>query len=252
MKISIVTPVFNGDKYIRETIQSIENQTYSNYEHIIIDGASTDNTLNIIKEHSKIKWISEKDNGQSDALNKGFSFSKGEILAWQNADDLYCIDTFKTVVDFFTANPEVDIAYGFYQLIDSQGKKICNVHPIEWNKWKFIHGRFCPVQPTVFWRRIAYERVGLLDTSLHYCMDVDFYSRCIRENLVFKRIPHLLGKFRIHDLSKTQNKKNEESVKNEYKHVLNKNFGFTLIDRLYFDLFQFRSKIAKDIKLNFL
>jgi glycosyltransferase involved in cell wall biosynthesis len=89
MLISIVTPVYNGEKYIRETIESIANQSYKQFEHIIIDALSKDKTLEIIKEYKHIKYLSEKDNGQSDAINKGFKMAKGEILAWQNADDTW-------------------------------------------------------------------------------------------------------------------------------------------------------------------
>ncbi len=104
-KISIVTPVFNGEKYIEECILSIMNQKYSNYEHIIVDGGSSDNTLNIIKKYEgqyPMKWISEKDNGMYDAICKGFSMATGDIFAWLNADDTYLPWTFQAVNEAMT------------------------------------------------------------------------------------------------------------------------------------------------------
>src|SRR4051812_24806692 len=97
LKISIVTPTYNSALYIRETMESIHSQSYKNFEHIVMDGLSKDNTVAIVEEYPNAKVISEKDSGQSDALNKGFKLVTGDILAWQNADDLYCPNAFQTV-----------------------------------------------------------------------------------------------------------------------------------------------------------
>jgi len=252
MKISVVTPVYNGEKYIRETIESIKGQSYNNYEHIIIDALSTDNTINIIKEYPHVLYLSEKDHGQSDAINKGFRLAKGDILAWQNADDLYFPNTFDTIVEFFNNHSEVDIVYGYYQLIDQDRKWICDVYPIKWSGWLFSHGRFCPPQPTIFWRRRVYEKVGLLNDSLNYCMDVDFYSRAVKNNFVFERIPKMIGQFRIHVDSKTQNRDNEKKVFEEYKKVLADNFNYNLFDIFLYKMFQARAKVTKVVKQKWL
>lgn len=252
MKISIITPVYNCEKYIRETIESIANQNYKNFEHIVIDAASNDNTLEIIKEYNHIKYLSEKDNGQSEAINKGFRIAQGDILAWQNADDIYFPDTFETVINFFIKNPEVDIVYGYYQLIGSASEWICDVFPIQWNRWMFVHGRFCPPQPTVFWRRRVFKAIEELDEKLHYCMDVDFYSRAVNKEFKFERIPKMIGKFRIHNQSKTQNKNNEKKVYEEYKNVLSTRFNYTFIDSLVFEFFKIRAMLSKNIKQKWL
>lgn len=252
MKISIITPTFNSARYIKETIDSIQQQSYTNFEHIIVDGDSKDDTMEIIRSYQGIQFLSERDTGQSNAINKGLRMATGDILAWQNADDLYSKDTFKIVVDYFNDNPSVDIVYGNYQLIDSESKWICNVYPIEWNKWMFSHGRFCPLQPTVFWRKKVSDQVGLLNESLHYCMDVDFFSRIVNEGFTFSRISEILGQFRVHTLSKTQNKLNESKVAREYKDVLAANFDFKFIDNVAFTFFQWRSRFAKTIKQKFL
>lgn len=252
MKISIVTPVYNGSKYIRQTIESIQAQWYRHYEHIVIDGLSQDNTVAVVEEYPSVKCISEKDAGQSNALNKGFQLCTGEILAWQNGDDVYLPDTFERVAAFFQDNPTVDVVYGDYQLIDEEDKWVCNVRPVDWNTWLFAHGRFCPVQPTVFWRRRVYEHVGLLDENLHYCMDVDFYSRAVRSGFSFQRIPEFLGKFRIHQESKTQNKKNSQQLYQEYQQVLSCHFSYNWYDYITFYLFQLRARAASGAKQNWL
>lgn len=248
MKISIITPTYNSEAYIKQTLDSIHHQTYKNFEHVVIDGLSTDRTLEIVKAYDNITVISEKDSGQSDAINKGFSLINGDIFAWQNGDDLYTPDTFQTVVDYFISHPDVDLVYGFYQLIDDKDNWICDVHPVDWNKWLFTHGRFCPVQPTVFWRSRVSKAVGLLDESLYFCMDVDFYARALKQGFTFGRIPKVLGKFRVHQDSKTQNSSNRKKHYIEYKKVLANHFDFNTLDFLFFNVFQQRARLASIVK----
>jgi glycosyltransferase involved in cell wall biosynthesis len=251
MKFSIITPAFNSGKYIESTIRSVVNQGYGDFEHIVMDGGSKDGTIEILKRYPHLNWISEKDSGQSDAINKGFSKSTGEILAWQNADDLYLPGAFEKVAQCFRENPEVDLVYGDYQLISMDGSWICDVHPIDWSLWKFAHGRFVPLQPTAFWRRRVYERLGDLRTDLHYCMDVDFFSRAAR-SFTFKRIPAILGQFRVHDESKTQNRENHQKVLAEHRKVLANHFRYNVLDHLLFDFFRIRSEITVRLKKKWL
>lgn len=248
MKISIITPSFNSSLYIRETIEDIQRQTYTDYEHIIVDAVSNDGTLDIFKQYPEIKWISEKDSGQSDAINKGFAMSTGDILAWQNADDLYFPNTFELVTRFFQENPQVDIVYGDYQLIDQYGDWVCDVKPPEWNEWLFAHGRFVPMQPTVFWRKHVYEEIGDLDESLHYCMDVDYFARTAKQNFTFAKIPSMLGKFRVHTDSKTQSGINEQKIHAEHKKVLSRTYNYSKLDELIFNLYYSRAKIGRMFK----
>ena len=126
-------PLLILENYIKETLDSILNQKYNNLETIVIDGLSEDYTLSILKQTKNIKFISEKDSGQSEALNKGFSICSGDILAWQNADDLYLKNTFKIIDDFFTKNKDIDFVYGRYSLIDSKSNIICSVNPPKWS-----------------------------------------------------------------------------------------------------------------------
>ncbi|PWR76195.1 glycosyltransferase family 2 protein [Methanospirillum stamsii] len=181
--VSIITPSYNQGRFIRQTIESVLNQKYPNIEYIIIDGGSSDNTLEIIKEYeSKIKWISEKDNGQSDAINKGFSMANGEIIAWLNSDDIYLEDAIQKAVDFFTVYPDYGLVYGEGYLIDENG----NNHgrfpcTQEFDEWTLVHKSDYIMQPTTFFKKEAFFRVGKLDTNLHWCMDWDLWiklSKC--------------------------------------------------------------------------
>jgi glycosyltransferase involved in cell wall biosynthesis len=256
MKFSIVMPVFNGAAFIEAALYSILLQDYPAIEIIVVDGQSTDGTVALVEklmlQYPSIRLISEKDQGQSDALNKGFRLATGDILAWHNADDLYCLDTFQTVSQAFAQKPAIDLVYGNYQLIKNDGEVICNVYPIQWNEWLFKHGRFCPVQPTVFWRRQLYERVGELNLDLYYCMDVDFYARAVVSGAKFYRIPALLGKFRVHQQSKTQDKSNETELFEEYHAVLSKNFNYQWYNTIMLNFFQLRAKLARKIKTEWL
>jgi glycosyltransferase involved in cell wall biosynthesis len=247
VKFSIITPSYNSGKFIEATLKSIVAQAGEEVEHIVMDGGSKDDTAVIMARYPHIRFFSEKDKGQSDALNKGFAKCTGEILAWQNADDLYAPGAFGIVSKFFTENPDVDLVYGDYQLIREDGSVLNHVHPIEWSQWFFSHGRFVPLQPTVFWRRKVYETLGDLDLSLHYCMDVDFFCRASKR-FKFKKIPAMLGQFRIHQDSKTQNRDNDRKVRAEYHNVLAKHFDYGAWDHIIFKAFELRSAIARIVK----
>ncbi len=110
--ISVITPSYNAADYIEEAIESVLNQSYKFYEHIIVDGGSTDGTLDILKKYPHLKWISEPDNGQSDAMNKGFTYSKGDIIVYLNADDYFDPDAFLAVINSFNEERNTDIVVG--------------------------------------------------------------------------------------------------------------------------------------------
>ncbi len=247
MKFSIITPSYNSEKYISDTIESIENQSIQDVEHIVVDGASDDDTINIVNKYQGITLISEPDNGQSDAINKGLKKASGDIVAWQNADDIYLPHCFERVADFFEENSDVKMVYGYYQRIDPQVKKLADVHPPSYKKWKFKYGRFYPVQPSVFFRKEVFEELGYLDESLHYCMDIDLYCRIVGRYKI-GRIPHMLGAFRVHDESKTQNKENYAQVKEELFKVLNRYYTYSSIGKMLFEIFQARAKIGAYLK----
>lgn len=176
--VSIITPSFNKGPYIEETIMSIRNQTYQNIEHIVFDGASTDETISILKKYNKnLKWISEPDKGQSDAINKGWRIAKGDIIAYLNADDTYLTDAVESAVAFFEKNPDVYMLYGDGVITDEYGK---NPRVIQSGTVSLKNLVFCQntiFQPSVFLRREVFTIVGDVDVDLHLAMDFDYWLR---------------------------------------------------------------------------
>lgn len=203
-KVSIITPSYNQGQFIEETIKSILTQNYPNIEYIVFDGGSTDNTLEILKKHSDFItfWKSERDNGQSDAINKGFRLSTGEIIAWLNSDDMYCPGTIKKVVEFFQDNPDISIVYGdFLNLYEQDPAQNHIVHSGEFSFKKLITRDFIG-QPTTFFRREALFDVGLLDETLQNSLDYDLFLK-LGLKYRFGYIPEVLAIYRWHGESKS-------------------------------------------------
>lgn len=180
-KISIVTASYNQGRFLEETIQSVLSQNYPNLEYIIIDGGSTDNSVKIIKKYEKFLgyWISEKDRGQSHAINKGLKKARGDILAYCNSDDVYLPGCFRSVVQYFHENPQTEFVYGDAYIINENGKIIDIKKEIA-----FDYKMACCIgfglivfDPSSFMRRIVLDKVSYLDESLHYIMDGDYFFR---------------------------------------------------------------------------
>jgi len=185
MKISIITTNYNTDKYLEKTIKSILNQKGNfRLEYIIIDGGSTDSSLDIIKKYKdRIRYISEKDKGQSNGINKGLRMATGDIVAFLNADDIYLDNTLDTVVRYFKDNPECMWLTGYCKIIDENGKQI-KKYITDYKNRKLRRFSFeqllvedCISQPATFWRRKLLDEVGYIDESLHYSMDQDLWAR---------------------------------------------------------------------------
>jgi glycosyltransferase involved in cell wall biosynthesis len=208
--ISVVTPSFNQARFIGEALASVQLQSYNNYEHLVIDGVSTDGTVDILrglnggKEHATISWISERDSGQSEALNKGFRQTKGEIVGWLNSDDRYRAGCFEHIVNIFDNNPKVDIVYGDYLIVDELGKTLQSRREIEFDAFVLLYHRvlYIPTTATFFRRRI-FEEDNWLDEKLKYAMDLEFFIRLSARGYCFKHIPQILADFRLQPNSKT-------------------------------------------------
>ncbi|MDI6701322.1 MAG: glycosyltransferase family 2 protein [bacterium] len=204
-KISIVAPSFNQGRFLEETIQSIINQNYPNLEYFIVDGGSTDNSLEIIKKYeNKIDWwISEPDKGQSDAINKGFQKAKGDWLCWVNSDDILLPDALEKVAKVFNKNPDVDIITGNVIYINENDfiVRCVRVPRMRWFFYRFGVGYF--TAPVIFFKRELYEKVGGLDINLHYSMDIDLWHKFRLAGAKVYHINEYLGGFRVHISSKT-------------------------------------------------
>jgi glycosyltransferase involved in cell wall biosynthesis len=206
-KISIVTPSYNQAEFLERTILSMLNQNYPNLEYIIIDGKSTDDSTKVIKKYEKFLtfWVSEEDEGQSHAINKGLSRAKGEIVAYLNSDDIYLPGALEKVADFFKNNPKIDIVYGDYYIINEYDEIIKKKKEInfDYTMGCFIGFGLIIGQPATFIKRRVIEKVGYLNENLHFNMDAEYWFRCAQKGIRFKHIRHFLSGFRWHKESKT-------------------------------------------------
>lgn len=202
-KISIITPSFNQGSFLEETILSVHRQTYPNFEHLIIDGGSSDDSVDIIKKHQDkfAFWISEPDKGQADAINKGIQHSTGEILIWINSDDLLEPDALFKAVNCFEKNPSALLIHG-KSILFGNGKKPKIIGELK-NDMNARYLAYIPFpQPSCFFRRSLITASGPLDTSLHYGMDYELVIRAaLSGNLIFCN--EILSRYRLHAESKT-------------------------------------------------
>lgn len=203
-KISIVTPLFNQAEFLERTIQSVLNQGYPNVEYIIIDGGSTDRSVEIIKKYEKYLayWASEPDRGQADAINKGFLKSTGDILAWQNSDDIYLPNAFFAAAEVFRNHPAASLVFGNIKFIDEGDRECGELRFVPFSRRALIYEGTMLANQAAFWRRELFLTAGLLDVSLTFCMDYEFFLRASLYGR-FKLIRRFLGAFRLHRKSKS-------------------------------------------------
>ncbi|NTU78068.1 MAG: glycosyltransferase [Chloroflexales bacterium] len=204
--ISIVTPSYNQASYLEETIRSVLLQGYPNLEYIVMDGGSTDGSVEILQRYAPwlSYWQSCKDGGQSMAIAEGFDRAQGSILAWINSDDRYQPGALARVAQFFSANPRVIFGNGDVHIIDAESRissRLNAVRPVPTITANL--GAHCWAQQGSFWQSDAYRRIGGLDRSLRFCMDRDLFLRLTRSGPA-RRIPGPpLGDFRLHEEAKT-------------------------------------------------
>jgi glycosyltransferase involved in cell wall biosynthesis len=174
--VSVVTPSFNSGRFIERTIRSILLQEHDPIEHIIVDGGSTDGTIEVLKRYPHLRWISEPDQGQSDALNKGFRIARGEIVGWLNADDTYNAGAVSSGLAFLEQRPEVGLVYSHCNIIDEDDRVAYRLSAPAFDMQRELVAHNLP-QPTNFFRKAALAEVGYLNTDLHYVMDWELYLR---------------------------------------------------------------------------
>ena len=225
-KISIITPSLNQGAFIEETILSVLTQQYENLEYIIVDGLSKDQTLTILEKYSeKIKWISEKDTGQTNAINKGLRMATGDIIGYINSDDILLPNAITTVAKTFTENPDAMWATGKSLIINEQGDSIRKLITVYKNMHLRMHNFQSLLvadyisQPATFWRHEVIEQIGYLDEKLHYVMDYEYWLRTYQK---FKPIfinADLAG-FRVHHSSKTTEGSHTQRYLDEEKKII--------------------------------
>jgi len=229
--VSIVTPSYNQGKYIEETLRSVKNQTYDNVEHIVVDGGSTDETLDLLKEYEsqyELRWISEPDGGQSDAVNKGFEMANGEIVGWLNSDDVYFSkQALTTIVEAFDSEPCPDIVYGDDVFLDQTGAVIRARRLYDWDYDRLRYwGRWgwTPASEATFYVREVIE-TDKLKPELTYVPDLEYFLR-LSQQYDFRHVDKIVAGKRKHSKTKSSNR---DRVAVEAREVLSDygvNFGF--------------------------
>ena len=202
--VTVVTPSFNQARFLEETINSVLNQTYPNLQYIIMDGGSSDGSLEIIKKYAArlAHWVSEKDSGQTDAINKGFALAKGEILAWLNSDDTLLPNAIEEAVAYLSEHPETGMVYGDANYIDENSRVRGKFPAAETDLPRLRRGYVHIPQQASFFRRSLWEQVGPLDPKFFFAMDYDLWVR-LAEKTGLKYIPRTWANFRLHADAKT-------------------------------------------------
>lgn len=200
--VSIITPSLNQGAFIERTIQSVLSQDYPAIEYIVIDGGSTDNTLDVLRKYGgRLKWISESDMGQAHAVNKGLMAAQGEVIGWLNSDDIYYAGALAAAQRVFVENPGIDILYGMADHIDENDNVIEPYYNEEWDYARLKEICFIS-QPAVFFRKGIVNKFGLLDEDLRYCMDYEYWLRVGRE-IPFYYLKQKLAGSRLYMNTKT-------------------------------------------------
>jgi glycosyltransferase involved in cell wall biosynthesis len=202
--LSIITPSYNQAAYLEQTLRSVITQREHVHEYFVYDAASTDNSPDVIRRYAdRIDyWVSEKDNGQADAIHRGLSRATGEYVAWINSDDVYLPGALAAVRAALTKHPDWDVVSGWHARIDGDSR-VTSVHRIPGEsraaaRWGVFH----PNQPTVFFRRTLYEKVGGFNPDLHLVLDTELWYRMLDAGAVWGHVPAYLAAFRRHGESK--------------------------------------------------
>lgn len=241
---SIITPVYNNIEYIEECIKNVISQGDINLEHLIIDGGSSDGTVQVIEKyalkHPHIRWLSEKDNGQSDAMNKGIKLAKGEYISFLNVDDFYSKGTLNQVSTIVTENDSLNFIVGDCNVLNEKGELIYVNRPSKLNTWNILGGSPFPVNPSAyFYKKELHDTIGLYNIENHYNMDLEFL---IEVSLITKMnyYPITWGNFRVLPLAKTGSDQQNGNLEKRKKDLFNvylkkgtfKLNAFTLLTRL--------------------
>lgn len=204
MLVSIVTPSYNQARFLEETMRSVLEQDYPHIEYIVVDGGSTDGSREIIEKYANrlAWWVSEKDRGQTDAINKGFARARGEVLAWLNSDDTYRPGAIREAVEFLRANPQVGLVYGDANYIDEHGRVIGRFPAAQTDYRRLRQGYVHIPQQSAFFRGDLWRKVGPLDDSFYFAMDYDLWVRLAHEAPIVY-LPRVWANFRLHSDAKT-------------------------------------------------
>lgn len=199
MLVSVVTPVKNAARFLPQTLESVRRQEHPQVEHIVVDGGSTDGTLELLRGAPGVVWTSGADSGMYDAVNRGFRMARGEVLAYQNGDDRYVsADVLSRVVGIFRARPDVDVVYGDYRQVDEEGRVLGEVRAPAFDPRALRRYNFIPPHSTFVRRRVVHEQGLWLDPALRFAGDWDWFLRMAARDTRFVHVPEVLSEFRRH------------------------------------------------------
>lgn len=205
LRVSVITPSYNQVQFLETTIQSVLSQDYPDIEYIIVDGGSTDGSVEIIQKyaHRLAWWISEKDRGQTDAINKGFARATGDVLAWLNSDDVYRPGAVREAVEYLTSHPEAGMVYGDSGFIDADGRVI-GMFPARQTDYRRLRQGYVHVpQQASFFRADLWRKIGPLDPSFYFAMDYDLWVRLAKQAPLVYLPGRTWADFRLHGGAKT-------------------------------------------------
>lgn len=220
--VSVVTIVLNGEKYLEKSILSLKNQDYQNIEHIVMDGGSTDGTLDILKKYEStynLKWYSGKDNGAVDAVSKGFDLARGDIFCWLDADNAYLSGAVKKIAEIFQQHPEIDFVFGDTLLLDKDDKIIGRTRHVDFDIDIFLYLGMNINPQSAFWRRSLHEKMNGMDRQYRICSDWDFFLRMAMSGAEFYHVRSFLSCYRYHP---TQQTKTKETMRTEGEKIFKK------------------------------
>lgn len=232
--ISIVTPSFNQAKFLGECLASVEQQAVGPIEHLVFDGGSSDGSEELLRRaargprSSDLRWVSEKDKGQSHAVNKGFRLASGELIGWLNADDRYRPSCLSAIVKTFKTRPDIDVVYGDYTWVNEAGMPLQLRREISFSAFVLLYHRVLYIPTTaMFFRRRILDGGQLLNEELHYAMDFEFFVRLNRLGYRFLHISKVLADFRFHAESKSvafpeRQLAEQEQITRQYSRILKK------------------------------
>lgn len=254
MKFSIITPSFNQGRFLPDCVESVLAQKDVEYEHIVIDAGSTDETMEVLLRYPHLKWISEPDQGMSDGINKGFRMASGEWVMWLNCDDYLLPGALSKVIELASSQPELNVIHGdcIYVNEDKSTKRRKLDTPVD--EWDFLYVGCCIPSTSTFYNRKIIQAGQLLDVNYRNCMDWEFYLRLTRLGYRFGYIPQALACFRWYSESTTQihwQRMIQEGLRCQREHIAARNlpklFGNATMLKILRKIFQVRRVLKRTV-----
>jgi glycosyltransferase involved in cell wall biosynthesis len=219
-RISVITPSFNQAEFLERTICSVLDQGYPNLEYIVIDGGSTDGSVDVIRRYANrlTYWVSEKDGGQSQAINKGLMRATGEWVAWQNSDDIFYPGTFIQLAECASRKPAAGLIIGDMSMIDVDDQVLRDIKYVRPTYWAMLAEGMVLTNQAAFWRRELHQQLGYLREDLHFGFDFEWFLRILESSVRAEHVREMWGGLRMHQATKTA--QSQSGFMREYASIL--------------------------------